>query len=438
MNLFGLNRVVLYSIVLKIWQAGSGLLGLILISLYFPPEIQGYYYTFASLVSLQSFVELGLYIVINNFASHEWSKLNLAKDGSIMGDQQALLRLVSLGRFVFKWYSIAAIIFIIVIGAFGYWFLEKKQTVGIEWQIPWILHIIFSAVLMWCMPFLSLLEGCDQFYTVTKFRIFQALVSNTFFLIAIFSGALLWAAPILTSVGAFACIYYLLVDRRHFFKVFFINKNVNQLHWRNEIFPMQWRLAVLGVINYFIFSLFTPVMFHYHGAVIAGQMGMTLQLINAVQSIAIVWISVESPRFGSYVAKRQFSQLDITWKKATLYSVSFMGVGLLILQSVLYMMTVAKLEIVNRILPISSFVLLSAGGVFALLGHCLAVYLRAHLKEAFMQVGLLTGLLMGLMVWQLGAKYGSLGASASYFFVMACVSYPLAYVIWKKAKHEWH
>jgi len=266
----------------------------------------------------------------------------------------------------------------------------------------------------------------------------QALLSNVFFLVAIFSGAMLWAAPVLSSIAAFACIYYLFVSRRYFFKVFFVTPNVIGLNWRLEIFPMQWRLALLGFVNYFIFSLLTPVMFHYHGPVIAGQMGMTLQLINAVQSIAIIWISTETPRFGAFVAKREFSQLDSAWRKATLYSVSMMLLGLLVLQGVLYVMTMSHMEFVNRVLPLFSFGLLSVGAVFALLGHCLALYLRAHLKEVFLPVGILSGGLMGFMVWQLGARYGPLGASASYFFVMSCVSFPLAFWIWKKAMRDWH
>lgn len=435
---FGWNNAVAFSLLLKFWQAGAGLFGLFLISLYFPPKVQGFYYTFASLVALQSFVELGLYLVISNVASHEWSKLNLATDGSIEGDPRALSRLVSLGRFVFKWYAVAALAFFVLAGAGGYWFLGKTETVGIDWQIPWLLHIAFSALLLWCMPFLSLLEGCGQVAVVAKFRIIQALISNIFFLFAIFSGAMLWAAPVLSSIGAFACIFYLLVSRRYFFKIFFIKPNVIGLNWRLEIFPMQWRLALLGFVNYFIFSLFTPVMFHYHGAVIAGQMGMTLQLISAVQAMAMIWILTESPRFGVFVAKREFSQLDSAWRKATLYSVSMMLLGLLVLQGVLYVMTMTHIKFVNRVLPLSSFALLSAGGVFALLGHCLALYLRAHLKEVYTQVGMLTGFIMGFMVWQLGARYGSLGASASYFFVMSCVTFPLAFWIWKKARRDWH
>jgi hypothetical protein len=81
----GLNPAVVLSVFLKFWQAGAGLLGLVLVGLHFAPDVQGFYYTFASLVALQSFVELGLYIVISNAASHEWSKLALRSDGCIEG-----------------------------------------------------------------------------------------------------------------------------------------------------------------------------------------------------------------------------------------------------------------------------------------------------------------------------------------------------------------
>ncbi len=112
----GVSRAVVFSVLLKLWQGCAGLLGLFLISTYFAPEVQGFYYTFASLVALQSFVELGLYLVISNVASHEWSQLSLSKDGGIEGNPQALARLVSLGRFVFNWYAVATLRGILVSG----------------------------------------------------------------------------------------------------------------------------------------------------------------------------------------------------------------------------------------------------------------------------------------------------------------------------------
>ena len=70
------------------------MISIFLITYYFSPEAQGFHYTFSSLVAMQSFVELGLYLVILNTSSHEWAKLQLGKDGHIEGDSVALSRLV--------------------------------------------------------------------------------------------------------------------------------------------------------------------------------------------------------------------------------------------------------------------------------------------------------------------------------------------------------
>ena len=435
---FGLSRAVIVSVLLKSWQACAGLIGLHFISQYFPPEVQGFYYTFASLVALQSFFELGLYLVISNIASHEWSKLCLAKDGTIEGDQHASSRLVSLGRFIFKWYAFAALMFLVLAGGVGYWFLGKAQTPGIDWQIPWLLHIVFSSILLWCMPFLSLLEGCDQVAEVAKFRVWQSLASNLSFWMVIAAGANLWAVAALSLLSAVFCLYYLVVSRRNFFKIFLRPPAAATIDWKTEILPMQWRVGLQGVMNYFVFGLFTPVMFHYHGPVVAGQMGMSLQLIGAIQSIASIWFMANAPHFGILIARREFDRLDAEWRKATLMALSMMLVGIVMLLGTLHLMIELSLELAKRMLSTYSVALLAAGAVFSLWGSSMSVYLRAHKREVLLTTGVLSGVVMGLLVWQLGAHFGPLGACASYLFVFSCVSFPMVFHTWKKAQREWH
>ncbi len=435
---FGLNRAVVFSVLLKGWQSLSGLLGLILIGRYFAPEVQGYYYTFASLVALQSFVELGLYIVVSNVASHEWARLRVGADGHIEGDPVALSRLVSLGRFVFKWYAWAALAFFLIAGSGGYWFLERAQASAIDWRAPWILHMAFSAVLLWCMPFLSLLEGCNQFALVARFRILMAVVGSLGFWAAIVAGANLWAAPVLSAVSAIACIYYLAVTQRKFFLPFFERPTHGGMNWRRQILPMQWRLALQGVVSYLVFSLLTPVMFHYHGSVVAGQMGMTMQLVMAVQSIASIWVLTKVPRFGVLVAQGDFGRLDVEWRSATFLSVLMMVGGGALLVGSLYLLTVMQVAGVDRVLPPLAFVLLTVGALFSVGSQSLAIYLRAHKREVLMRAGLVSGVLMGFLVWQLGARYGPMGASASYMFVMSCVAFPMALHVWHVSRRDWH
>ena len=423
---------------LKSWQTIAGLVGIVLISGNFPPEVQGFYYTFASLIGLQSFVELGLHLVISNFASHEWSRLRLGRHGRIEGDPDALSRLVSLGRFVFKWYAVAALIFLFLAGGGGYWFLGRASHPDVEWQMPWLLHILFSSILLWCMPFLSLLEGCDQVAQVASFRTWQAIASNFAIWGAILTGTGLWAAPAFSLISAAFCLYYLLVSKQEFFMPFVKPPALGRVRWRREIFPMQWRLALQGVTSYFVLSLFTPVMFYYHGPAVAGQMGMTWQIVGAIQSVAMIWVMAKAPRFGMLIATREFAVLDLTWRKAALMSMLLMSGGAMATFLFILYLNYIRWHPIDRILSPLSFLMLAGGAVFGQGVQCIAIYLRAHKREALALAGIMTGFMMALAVWQFGARYGAPGASAAYLIVMASVAFPWAFLIWQRSRHDWH
>ncbi len=45
------------------------------------------------------------------------------------------------------------------------------------------------------------------------------------------------------------------------------------ISWRREVWPFQWKIAVSWLCDYFIFQLFTPVLFAFRGPVEAGQDG---------------------------------------------------------------------------------------------------------------------------------------------------------------------
>lgn len=434
----GLDRAIAYSILLKSWQTIAGLIGIGIIARNFSPEVQGYYYTFASLVGLQSFVELGLHLVISNFASHEWSRLRLERDGTINGSAEAISRLVSLGRFVFKWYAVAAIVFLLLAGMGGYWFLGRANDHGVDWQMPWLLHILFSSIVLWCMPFLALLDGCDQVAQVARFRTAQAVAGNLAIWVAILAGTDLWAAPAYSLVSALFCLYYLLVSKRAFFKPFFEPPKFGRVSWRGEILPMQWRLALQGVTGYFVLSMFTPVMFYYHGPAVAGQMGMTWQIVGAIQSVATIWVLTKAPKFGMLIAAREFAVLDSKWRMAALISMGLMVTGVLVVFVSVYYLRHSDWGPIERLLPPLPFLFLAGGAVLTQGVQCIAIYLRAHKREALMPVGVITGILMGLAVWRFGMDHGAPGASAAYLLVMSCVSFPMALLIWRGARRDWH
>ena len=55
----GVNRPVFYTLVGRGWSLLSGPITILLLTTFFSPKVQGYYYTFGSVLALQVFLELG-------------------------------------------------------------------------------------------------------------------------------------------------------------------------------------------------------------------------------------------------------------------------------------------------------------------------------------------------------------------------------------------
>jgi len=432
-----IDRGVMYALLARSWQTVAGLVTLLLIARFFTPELQGFYYTFLSIIALQTFVELGFYLVIVNVASHEWAHLQLDHKGCIVGQPEALSRLVSLGRLIFKWYAVASFIFIVIVGLAGYIFFSQSFQNSIRWQGPWITLVFLSGLSLCTLPYISLLEGCNQVVIVNQFRLVQALLAySSLWLIITLNGGL-WGLVALTGVNFLSCLYLLLYRYRYFFEPFLKPPAGRCIVWRSDIWPMQSRIAISGLVNYFAFSLFNPVMFRYHGPVVAGQMGMCWQIVSAVQGTVSAWISAKVPLFGRIIAQRDYAKLDRLWRRSLVPSFVMVSGGVMLLWLLIYSFNNWQIPLARRLLPPLPTGLFFLAVILMQISQWQTGYLRAHKQEPIMIMSIVCSLAIGFLVWLLGSRFGPVGAAAAYLgVVVASVVWETA--IWRRCRTIWH
>jgi O-antigen/teichoic acid export membrane protein len=421
----------------RVCLVAAGPVTLVLVARRFSPELQGFYFTFTSLVALQSFVELGFYIVVINLASHEWSSLSLDGEGRIVGDPGALSRLISLGRLTFKWYAAASAIFVAGVSALGYVFFTRTAHPGVDWQGPWFALVALTGVLLWALPFNSLLEGCNQVAEVNRFRLSQVFLGNLALWATIVLGGGLWASVVWALVSVVRDLYLLLVRYGRFFEPFFRPPAGPRIHWKSEIWPMQWRLGLSGMVTYFAFSLFTPVMFRYHGVVTAGRMGMTWAVVTGLLSVATAYVQVRAPRFGIHVARREFADLDRLFVRALVVALVLLLTGGVGVWLAVVGLNTAGSPLAGRFLPPLPTALLLMGSALLLISSCQSTYLRAHKQEPILRLSVSSSLTIGLLVWLLGSRYGPVGAAAG-FAAVYLAALVWGSVIWSRCRALWH
>ncbi len=421
----------------RAWQLAAYPLTALMIATFLTPEQQGFYYTFASLLGLQVVVELGLTIVVTNAASHEWARLALDEKGRIGGDAVALSRLVSLGRFVFLWYAVAGTLFVIGVGGAGWFFFLHGPQTQVLWRSPWIALAVTSGLLLFLLPFNALLEGCNQVLAVNRLRLNQAFLESTSLWGVLWLGGGLWAVPVAVATKLARDLYLVLVQFRHFFAPFVHVPSSDRVDWRLEIWPMQWRLAVAGLVTFLFSSIMSPIMFWYRGPVVAGQMGMTMQMVVGLQAVGMAWVSVGTPRFGMLIAQRRYGELDSLWRKTLMASTFVVVAGASSGLAAVWLLQRFHVKLAERMLSPLPTALLLLSAVLVHVSSCQIAYLRAHKREAVLAPNVSMGILNGLLVWQLGRRFGPLGA-ASACLIQTLIGTIWVTAIWTRCRAAWH
>lgn len=434
----GVDRAVLWAILTRSWAVITGPISLLLIAFKFSPQLQGYYYTFYSIISFQFLLDLGLSYIIIQFASHEWSKLSLDNAGGIVGEKEALSRLQSLARIFFRWYCFTSIILTLGLGIGGYFFFSRSEAANINWILPWFALCICNGAIFCLIPFWSLLEGCNQVSKIYAYKFIQGIFLSLALWIAIFLGAQLWAMVISNLIILICAGIFLRYKCGAFLKSLFFSKlSGYRVKWHQEILPLLWRYAIGVLIGPFAYNLFIPVLFKYHGSVIAGQMGMTWALVSIVVSIASSWLSPKVPQFGMLIANKKYKELDKLFWRTTIIIIAVSMIGAVIAWSIVYILNEIKHPLALRFLPLLPTEIFLLSQVILGISAPFSAYLRAHKKEPLLYVVVAGGIAIGLSTLILGKRYSAIGMAIGYL-AANLILVPIIIIIWYRCRIEWH
>ena len=447
LRFLGFDRAVTFGILARSWGLISGPITMVIIATGLSASQQGFYFTFGSLLGLQAFFDLGLMFVLAQFASHEFVNLSWGRSGSLEGDPVALRRFTDLLCKTTLWFGIAALLMMAVLIPAGLLFFGQKGNVDFQWRLPWALAVMGTSLNLFVTPFFSIILGSGDVVTVNKREMVAALLSSLLCWSVIGLHGGLYAA-FAVNLGAMVISWgYLLTRRPELVKLawrgwFGEEKKVRMapggLSWWTEVWPMQWRMAVSSGSAYFIFQLFNPILFQYHGSVVAGQMGMTMTAANALMAGSMVVLQAKVPEFGKLIAIRDWKSLDELFYHATKKSLTLVLLGAIVGTCLIWALQTYYQPFGKRFIPAAQAALLFGTIFFMCIGGSFANYLRAHKQEPLMRMTVVSSIIQGVSTWYLGKHFGSLGATAGYFVVTTFFVCPYCLVVWRRCRNLWH
>jgi hypothetical protein len=385
---FGITRALVYTVLGRTWSVLAGPVSLMFVGRFLSKDEQGFYYTFWSVLGLWVFFDLGLSLIIVQFASHERASFRIV-DGRITGEQRARQRLASLFHLALRWYGWAGVLMVSVVLPAGLIFFShyRPPDLLVNWMVPWIMVVLTTAANVVLGPLASILEGSGMFQDVALMRLLQAITANLLLWVALLAGAALYSAVVLNGTMAIFTAAWIFARHRRFFgDLKSTPAGGEEIGWRTEVWPFQWRFALSWMTGYFTFQIFNPILFATEGPRVAGQMGMSLMVTTAIWLFAQAWINTRAVDFGAYVASRNFDTLDRVFRHVLTQSTAVvLALSTVVMIGVLVLGRIGH-PLAERLLPPLPLLILMVATVLNHVVSALATYLRAFKREPFVIV----------------------------------------------------
>lgn len=419
------KRDIKATIINQIFKVFCGPVLLLFIPLYLTDIQQGYWYTFTSIAALVIFADLGFTNIVLQFAAHEFAYLSFDEAGRVIGDVEYIKRLASFFRFSMQWLlKVVTIVFpLIIVG--GYFFLETKGNL-ITWKGAWILYSLSSVLVFVNSIVLSFFEGCNSVAKIQTIRLKVSFCSSIISISGLYSGINLYALSLSILCASLFGIYLIYKNYYIAIKQLWEYSANFKYNWRPQFIALIWRYAISWCSGYFIFQLFTPLAFMYHGPKFAGKIGISIAMWMAGFGIATSWITAITPRMNMLIEERKWTELDALFNRSLIKSMLTMFVGGCFFFG-LYFAFIGKYSFFNRILDFQSMLVLFVCWLAQLFVNSVATYLRSHKKEPMTLISFVTAVYVSITTFFL-AKFMNnrllfMGFLSSFLFVVPFVIY---------------
>lgn len=413
------------TLIFRAWSIVAGGVTILLIPVFLTAIQQGYYYTFASILGMQIFFELGMSQVVVQLVAHEAAHLTPSKERGWDGPQQNKERLQAIAKLLRNWYSVAALIFVIAAGIAGITFFRAGELIFEQWGYPWLLLVVATAGNLWLSWRLAFMEGFSFVGQVSRMRLIQSVFGYVLMWCALVAGGGLWVVAALPMANfVITCLWLSGEDNKAQMK-FGDDAPPRQglFSWRTEVFPFQWRIALSWISGFFIFQLFAPLAFKYHGAVAAGQIGLAITMLNAVGIVGSSWVSAKVPAISQLISQAKNSEAKLVFVRLLKITLAFVLILCLVAIAVIYVIKQQPWSLANRLPSVWVFAVLSATQIGNSFVTPAATYMRAHKEEPM----LTQSVCMAVLTAALGLATAAIGPAwpvISYAILVWLVSVP--------------
>ena len=149
----------------------------------------------------------------------------------------------------------------------------------------------------------------------------------------------------------------------------------------------------------------------------------------------LAWMTTKAPTFGGFVARREFRELDLLFKRTLWQAMSFLLVISCASWVAVQVLFYAFPKLAARIVSPFDFALLLIGTAGSVLAQSLAIYMRSFKREPFLWQSVGVAALTLLMCRIMAPGMGNVGIALSYLVctgILGAASAWLIFYFWRQ------
>lgn len=370
----------------RLWQGLSGIVLVVLLTHYLNLDEQGWYYSFISLSALFTIFDLGLSVVILQLSAHYFVGNAWGKNGILSGkNTDQFLSLLNQSLRLYLKLGFIFCLLMIPAGIIFFGLSPNHFSFNISWHFAWVVLVIATTLNIFLLPILSAIEGSGLINEIYLVRLVQGVVGSIVCWIVLASGGFLWAASMIPLTAFLVVLAWLLISRPMLLRDALKYRGAH-INWSTVVWPLQWRIGLSWLSGYLLTQIYTPILFHFQGAEVAGQMGLSLTLANMLGILAQSWIARRVPAMAQAVNQKNWQAFDQIFRRDFMVSVAFYLLG--ILAFCFFYFLISDTKYVERILSFWPFLGLLVVVLINHINGALAAHLRSYKKEPLVWVSL--------------------------------------------------
>lgn len=309
------NSAVVWSWAVNGYKIASGLLLLPILLKVLSKQDLGMYYVFVSLAALVPIIDFGLSVAINRFVSYAMAgATELKPQGLVSTDQQGPPNYPLVWRLLYttqRLYGLIALIALVLLGTAGTGIVSLRVQETSSPQLTWIawgLTLASVAAEIYVLWWATFLNGMNQVLLSARIVVFAYFVKLVLACILLLCGAGLLAWPMAGLVSSFlmwqlarpSCLRRLEGSPP---------PGARSLALLRVLWPNSWRAGLQFLSAYLSTHANALICAKVFGLAASAQYGLSLQLVNAVYSMSIVWVTVKWPLVGQYRTREDYEGL---------------------------------------------------------------------------------------------------------------------------------